>query len=151
MKLDDIVAMWQTDSVLNEINLGSASIEIPKLHHKYMTIYTGEKLKLIKNQSDLAVLKKLKTEFYTMGPSTKDGSDLPTHWTVKKLPPKGAIIRTDAPMYVETDDDVVEFTLKVSHQLLKVEYLESVLKMLTARTFHIKNAIEFIKFRGGAI
>ena len=143
MKLDDILQMWEEDSVVDKQNLSDEALKISKLHHKYYRIFINERLTLRKYESELKVLKKDKFEFYTQGPTEE------THNLGWRLPPIGKILRSDAGMYVDTDQDIINLTLKIGIQHEKVDFLESVLKSLVNRGFNIKAAIEFEKFKVG--
>lgn len=142
MKLDDIYDMWGIDSEVDKTELGEESLKIPKLHNKYFKVYSAEKLLLRKYESEMKALKLQKYEFYTMGPT----EDTPNTW---KLPPRGMILKTDLPMYIEGDKDIIDMSLKIGLQQEKVELLESIIKSLTNRGFQIKAAIDWYKFTMG--
>jgi hypothetical protein len=143
MKIDSIYEEWGKDSEIDKTELGDESIRIPKLHHKYYQIYTAEKMLLRKYDADMRKLKLDKYEFYTMGPN----EDTPKDW---KLPPRGMILKTDIPMYIEGDKDIIDLSLRIGIQQEKVDLLESIIKSLTNRGFQIKAAIDFLKFTMGA-
>lgn len=143
MKLDDIFAMWDEDSTIDKQNLSDEALKISKLHHKYYRIFINERLTLRKYESDLKILKRDKFEFYTQGPTEE------THKLGWKLPPIGRILKNDANMYVDTDQDIVSLSLKIGIQHEKTNLLESILKSLVNRGFNIKAAIDFEKFKTG--
>ena len=143
MKLEAIQEEWGRDSDVDKTELGDEALKIPKLHHKYYQIYTAEKMLLRKYESDMKQLKLVKYEFYTMGPN----EDTPKDW---RLPPRGMILKSDVPMYMEADRDIVDMSLKIGMQQEKVELLESIIKSLTNRGFQIKSAIDWFKFTMGA-
>jgi hypothetical protein len=41
MKFEDVFASWEKDSVIDRTELADESLKIPKLHHKYYSIYVG--------------------------------------------------------------------------------------------------------------
>lgn len=143
MKFEDIFAAWEKDSNIDRTELADESLKIPKLHHKYYTIYVAEKASLRRLESDLKKLKLEKYEFFTLGPNedTKDKG-----W---RLPARGMILRADIPMYMEGDQDIIDLSLKIGIQQEKVEFLESIIKSFQSRGFAIKNAIDFIRFTMG--
>jgi hypothetical protein len=98
---------------------------------------------LRKFESDMKQLKLAKYEFYTMGP-TEETQD--KGW---QLPPRGMILKSDIPMYMDADQDIINMSLKIGLQQEKVELLESIIKSLTNRGFQIKSAIEWTKFTMG--
>lgn len=143
MKLDDIYQEWENDSEINRNELGDEALRIPKLHHKYFRIFSQERLTLRKLELDLKQLKLEKFEFFTQGPTPEQ------HEKGWKLPPQGKILKSEANNYVDTDNEVVQLSLRIGMQLEKIELLESVIKTLTNRGFNIKSAIEWEKFKVG--
>lgn len=143
MKLDDIYQEWEKDSEINRNELGDEALRIPKLHHKYFKIFSHERLTLRKLELDLKQLKLEKFEFFTQGPTPEQ------HERGWKLPPQGKILKSEANNYVDTDNEVVQLSLRIGMQLEKIELLESVIKTLTNRGFNIKSAIEWEKFKVG--
>ena len=144
MKLDEIYAEWDKDSKIDTTDLGNESIKIPQLHNKYFKVYTSEKLLLRKYEAEMRELKLEKYEFYTQGP-TKETQE--KNWN---LPAKGLILKSDIPMYMDGDKQLIEMSLKIGYQQEKIELLESIIKGLVNRGFQIKSAIDWHKFTMGA-
>jgi hypothetical protein len=143
MKFEDIYIEWEQDSNIDISELDHESLKIPKLHHKYYTIFVVEKNILRKYESEMKKLKLVKFEFYGQGPSIEQKNK---GW---KLPPKGNVIRADIPMYLDADDDMIELSLRIGIQQEKIEFLDSIIKSLNVRNFNIKNSIDFIKWKSG--
>jgi hypothetical protein len=144
MKLEEIFGQWKDDSVIDKTELGDEALKIPKLHHKYYQMFTHERLLLRKYEADFKNLKLSKYEFYTMGP-TEESRD--KGW---QLPARGMILKSDLPMYMEADKDIIDMSLRIGMQQEKIELLESIIKSLVNRGFQIKSAIEWTKFTMGA-
>lgn len=143
MKIEEIVELWKEDSNIDRTELGDEAIKIPKLHHKYYEIFIKERLQLRYFESEMKQLKLDKYEFYTQGPN----EDTPSNW---KLPPKGMILKTDIPMYMDADKEIIQLSLKIGLQQEKTEFLEAIIKTLNNRGFNIKAAIEWQRFTMGA-
>ena len=144
MTIDEILEMWKIDSEVDITELANEAIKISKMHHKYYEIFIKEKLICKKYESDYKRLKLEKYEFYTQGPNEE---------TIEKgweLPAKGLLLKSDIPMYMEADTDLINTSLKIGYQQEKVEMLESILKSLNSRGYNVKSAIDFIKFTSGA-
>jgi len=60
------------------------------------------------------------------------------------------VLKSDVPMHIEADQDIINLNLKIAMQQEKVDVLESIIKSIKDRGFQIKNAIEFEKFKVGA-
>lgn len=143
MKLDDIRNMWSLDAKIDGTELSAESLRIPSLHSKYYGIFTEERLRLRKYETDMKKLRLQKYEFFTQGP-TKE-----THELGWELPPVGKVIKSEVSNYIDADDDIIQLTLKIGIQQEKVEMLESVIRGLNNRGYLIKNAIDFAKFKMG--
>jgi thymidylate synthase len=144
MNIDEIMSEWKTDSEIDVTELADESIKIAKLHQKYYEYLIKEKLLFKKNESDLKLLKLEKYEFYTQGHNEE---------TLKKgweLPSKGMVIKSEIPMYLEGDKDIINLNLKISYQQEKIDLLQSIIKSLNNRGYNIKSAIDWIKFTSGA-
>lgn len=143
MKFEEIFASWEKDSEIDKTNLAEESLIIPKLHHKYYTMFVTERSVLRKLEAEMKRLKLDKYEFYTQGPTeeTKEKG-----W---RMPARGMILKADIPMYMESDQDIIDLSLKIGMQQEKVEFIESILKTLQTRGYIIKNAIDFVKFTMG--
>lgn len=144
MNIDEIMSEWKTDSEIDVTELADESIKIAKLHQKYYEYLIKEKLLFKKNESDLKLLRLEKYEFYTQGHNEE---------TLKKgweLPSKGMVIKSEIPMYLEGDKDIINLNLKMSYQQEKIDLLQSIIKSLNNRGYNIKSAIDWIKFTSGA-
>jgi hypothetical protein len=72
MTLDDILTEWHKDAIINDTDLDSlsqANSDIPKLHAKYLRIYTQENLSYKSLEKEFSKLKLEKTLFYQDGPT----------------------------------------------------------------------------------
>lgn len=144
MKLEEIFELWSEDCKINKHELGDEALKISSLHQKYYRIFIKEKLVLKKYETELKQLKLEKYEFFVQGP-TQDQKD--RGWNP---PPIGRILKTEAPTYVDADDDVIKQTLKIAAQQEKVALLESIIRTLRDRNFNIRAAIDWERFKVGS-
>ena len=143
MTLDAIFSLWEKDSVIDRLELSNSSLDTPKLHHKYLRIYSAENIRLKKMEQDANVLYKLKTEYYI---GTLDQETMKERgWEPNAL----KILKADLPTYIKADTDIINSNLALGLQKEKVSVLESILKTIANRGFAIKNAIDYIKFQAG--
>lgn len=144
MKLEDILTEWRQDSEVNKTELGEESLKISKLHSKYYSILSSERLLLKKFDADLKILKLQKYEFFLDGPNEETQA---RGW---RLPAKGRVtLKSDIPMHMDADDDIIQLNLKIALQLEKLELLESIVKILMGRSYTIRNAIDWQRFMHG--
>ena len=134
MNLDTLNEMWEKDSQLNDEKLDHDSLEIPKLHAKYLRLYNS--FTTLRDQAELDVKRtyRLRWEYYT-GKAEKP------------FPLK--LIKTDVPIYLEADEVYSKSVLKLKYYNQMVEALKAIMQAINNRSFYIKNAIEFAKFLKG--
>lgn len=143
MKLEDIQILWDKDSKINPVDLATESLRVPDLHNKYYKIYTNERLLLSKWELEFKKLYKEKYEYY-MG--IMDEGELRVNgWEPFTL----KVLKADLPIYMEADQDITNFSHKLSLQKEKINFLEALIKNLNNRGFLIKNAIDWNKFTNG--
>ena len=143
MKLEDIQSLWDQDSKINPVDLATESLKIPELHNKYYKIYTQERLLLNKWELESKALHKEKYEYY-MG-IMDQGALKANGWEPFTL----KVLKADLPIYMDSDQDILNAAKKLSLQKEKINFLESVIKNLNNRGFLIKNAIDWNKFTNG--
>ena len=143
MKLEEIHDMWTQDCEINRIELGEEALKIPKLHSKYLRMFSEERMVLRKLLEDRGALRLLKTDYYR---GVLPEEDLRANgWEPFRL----SVLKSDLPTYLDADKDVVRINLKISVQQEKVDTLEAIIKSISNRGFLIKSAIDFEKFKVG--
>jgi hypothetical protein len=144
MKLEEIQQHWERDSTVDRTELGEESLRIPQLHSKYFKFFSAERLLLRKMEYEYKSLHKEKCEYYA---GTLDENTLNANgWEPFAL----RVLRADIPMYLDSDTDIRNASLKIKMQEEKVEFLESILKSLPNRGYQIAQAIAWEKFKVGA-
>ena len=147
MKLESIQELWTSDCVLDDLQLDVESTRIPELHNKYFKIFSDEKLRLVKYESKMKELSKLKWRYYT-GKLDKDSLDK-LGWEPFELDIKSRN-KLDIDRFLNSDKDIIEMQEKIEYQKEKINYLESIIKTIINRNFLIKSIIDWRKFTSGA-
>lgn len=132
MRIEEIQKMADEDLKIDEHNLESESINTPALYNKYLKLFTQESYKYKSYEQELRKIYKQKYEHYKVEHSI-------------------ALKDSEIANFVKGDDEYIEVEQKLIMAKEKVQYIESILKQLTQKTYHIKNAIEYIKFKNGLI
>ncbi len=143
MNLNDLKAMVTDDIVMDDTELDIESLKTPQLHNKYLNFYHDEKLILVKQDEEYKRLYRLKWEYYT-GKLDQD--------TLNKLewePFQLNILKADIDKYLNSDEDLSLIRLRLSYTKEKVDYLESVIKIIANRQWNIRSAIDWRKFLNG--
>jgi hypothetical protein len=143
MKLEEIQELWAKDSRIDSSILGDESIRIPSLHNKYFKILSQVRLNHKRLQTDYRNMLRLKHEYYTGSISNED---LKEHgWKLSPL----KILRTDLQMYLDSDKDLIDISLKIALQEEKLDFLKDIIKSINNRNYVISNAINWLKFTNG--
>ena len=141
MNLESIQEMWQKDSIIDPDNLHDESLKIPQLHSKYYTLYNT--ITLLREKSletyNRVILERY--NYYTGKATAEVYAEEPFPYKVRE---KDAIQR-----HMDADERLSKIDLKVRYYDVMLKFLEEVIKMISNRTYQIKNAIEFMKFQAG--
>ncbi len=140
MKIDDILAGIEKDSVIDERDLSLASLKIPQIHAKWQRILFDE-VKILQGLELAASEKKRERAEYYLGKAPEQA------YIEEPLDLK--ILRSDLDLYLNSDSVLAEFEAKRQLQKHKIKTIEDFMKLLHNRGFHIKNAIDFQKFLAG--
>ena len=143
MKLEDIQEFWHRDSEIDYTELGTESIRIPQIHDKYLKIFTDERIRLKGVEFELSKLVRTKTEYYSGKMSQEE---LERRGWEQYL---GRLLKNEIANYIESDDDVIKLKQQLVVLQEKINYLDSVIRMINNRGFQIKNALDWLKFSHG--
>ena len=64
-KLEELLEMWQADSIIDRTEPSKALLDIPKLHSKYLNIVSRYRLLSKEAEFKIAKMRRLKWEYYT--------------------------------------------------------------------------------------
>ena len=143
MNINDIKKMVQEDVQIDNTNLDYEASVIPQQHNKYLSILSDEKLILAKLEADLNVLRRDKWLFYSGKLSSERLKEL--GWEPFEL----SLIRQDLDKFIESDSDIIQLSMRIVVQKEKVDYIESVVKLVSNKIWSIRASIEWIKFTQG--
>lgn len=143
MTLEEVLDTWDNDSNIDKTNLGNNALEISRLHAKWLRILAYERLRLRQLETEVKRLRLDKHEFYTLGP-TKE-----THERGWVPPPVGRILNKDLDTYMQADPDVIKLNLRVALQAEVVSSVETILREIQGRNWHIGRAIDWAKLQAG--
>jgi hypothetical protein len=144
MKIDEILEMWKDECELDITHLDRSQAEAPKLHHKYTRLLINESLRFKKLEAQYKYIREERYYFLTCG---TDHQYKAREW---KLPARGNILKEDIKRYIESDEMVLEYQLKMAAQQEKLKLLESIIQQLNNRSFQIKNILEWKRLTEGA-
>ena len=139
--LETIQKMWNEDSKIDPDNLHTESLNIPSLHAKYYDLYNNLMLLRKKAEQQKRNIRHERYEYYS-------GKSDPDVYIQNPFPKK---IRDKETMakYLDADEKLSGVSLKVEYYDVMLKFIEDILKMISQRTYHVKNAIEYMRFQSG--
>jgi hypothetical protein len=139
--LDTIQKMWEKDSKIDIDNLHTESLNIPVLHAKYFDLYNNILLLKKKAEQQKKNIRHQRYEYFT-------GKADPDVYVENPFPKK---IRDKETLqgYLDSDEKLMQVSLKVDYYETMLSYIDSILKMIFNRTYQIKNSIEYMRFQSG--
>jgi hypothetical protein len=141
ISLDEIQMMWKEDSDINIDDLHNESLKVPLLHSKYYEIYNN--VTLLRKQAliNYKVKKLERSNFYSGKADPEIYKDEPFPYKIRD---KESLSR-----YLDADEYLNKVLLKIDYYDTILKYLEEIIKMISNRTYQIKNSIEFLRFQAG--
>lgn len=140
MDLTSIQEMWERDSKIDDILLDKASLKIPQLHQKYLTLLNEFKLLQKKKYFELKKLRHKKSLYYSGKLPPDEYADKPFNYKVMK---------SDVPGWVEVDDDIQKVEMQYEYYQTVIDTLQEILRQVHQMSYNIKNAITWRSFTGG--
>jgi hypothetical protein len=141
-KLEELLEMWASDSVIDKTEPSQALLNIPKLHSKYLNILSRYRLLSKESEFKVAKMRRLKWEYYT---GKLDQQTLKTHgW--EQFP---YTLKSEVSNYLESDEDIFRLVAQKKMHDEIVEVCNSILKELSARTFQLRDFIQWERFIQG--
>lgn len=146
LKLDDVLEMWKKDSVIDEMNLDTSSLESAKLHSKYLELLSVTKLQLKKKEMEFKILLRDKWLWYN-GKMSKADQDA-RGWGYDPL--SGLkILKSEMDHFYNTDQHIQAAQGQIEYLKTVIDTLTQILENIKWRHTQIKNAIEWRRFTSG--
>lgn len=139
--IEMIKSMWEKDSHIDIDNLHEESLKIPVLHAKYYDIYNSLVLLKTKAEQQRKNIRHERYEYYSgkADPDVYQKDPFP-----KKVRDKDAMQK-----YLDADEKLSTVSMKIEYYQVMINYIDSILKQVSNRTYQIKNSIEFLRFSAG--
>jgi len=148
MQLEDILKLWETDSVIDDVNLDETSIKGARLHSKYLELYSIAKLNLKKKELNMAHLRKDKWLYYN-GKMSKEEMDA-RGWPYDPFSGMAKPLKSDMELFYSTDTDTMKLQGQIEYQCTIVEALKDIMDNIKWRHTTIKNIIDHRRFVSGS-
>lgn len=141
MNLENLQEMWKRDSVIDTDLYCEESTKVPQLHMKYMEFFSM--FSLMKKEKEILLKQMIKEKWlYYKGKAPSS--------VYKEMPFDLKLTSKDEiEMFIDADEEIGKMQYKLEYINQTLNFLEGVLRQLNNRTFQIKNAIEWEKFKNG--
>lgn len=146
VKIDDLMEEWKKDSSIDHAEPVLELSRIPSLHAKYLNIRTYHNMVVKKLTNDYNTQKQIKMAWYRG--DLNNPEDLAKYKLEANLQP----CQTTAMAQIKLDGDHDLNTIlakKMIHEEI-VDYCESVIKEIGARTYQLNSIVRFIIFSNGS-
>ena len=140
---EELLKMWEKDAGFNKAVLDDESLNIPKLHHKYLSIYLGIKSTKVALGYKLEDLRKNKELYYSGQGTADEYKEKPFDLKLKT--------RAGVDKHVNTDPDVVKILRRIEYSEVLLEGLSHIMTQIQWRNQHVKNAIDYMRFTSGSL
>ena len=141
MNLEQIQEMWEKDSKIDPDNLHDESLKVPQLHSKYYILYNTITLLRERAREQDAKVRLERYNYYTGKAPAETYVEEPFPYKVRE---KDAIQR-----HLDADDRMNKIDMKIKYYDTMLKFLEEIIRVVSNRTYQIKNAIEWNKFQAG--
>ena len=140
MNLEEIQKLWEKDSKIDEVMLDEASLKIPRLHHKYLTLHSEYTLLSKKKGQELKKLEHKKWLYYS-------GKAAPEEYENNPFPHK--VMKGDVQNWISVDEQIQKVEMQIDYYNTTLGVLNEILKQIHQMSYNIKNTIEWRRFVGG--
>ena len=140
--LEQILKLWEKDSVIDQTEPSKELLKIPVYHSKYLAILTKHKIASKKAHFDYLRMRKVKWEYFTGKLSQEELDEY--GWE-----PFQFALKSDINTYLEADKDLIKLLEKKVYHEETVSVIESIMQELKQRTWQLRDFISWEKFIGG--
>lgn len=145
MTLDEILDLWNKDSIIDDNDLGTHAIETAQLHSKYLNILMETKLRKSKLNIDFDILRKNKFRYYRGELTRKELEEFGWEaWQYNKP------LKNEMDEFLKGDEDLSKIKQRLEYIDAMIYALETIMQQIKSRDWSIKNAITWKQFLAGS-
>ena len=140
--LEQILKMWEKDSIIDQTEPSKELLNIPVYHSKYLGILTKHKIASKKSHFDYLRMRKIKWEYFTG--KLSENELIEYDWE-----PFQFALKSDINTYLEADKDLIKLLEKKVYHEEAISVIESIMQELKQRTWQLRDFISWEKFIAG--
>jgi hypothetical protein len=146
MELKDLQQNWLDDSTIDQTKLNDEAARSISLHAKYINILSTLKFQMLTAEKDYIRIRRIKTKYYN-GEMTLD--ELKHYeldqWQAKKP------TKTVMEELLQSDEDLIDYRMKIEELTILRDYTESVVKTLNSRVYAVRDIINYLQWSQGSM
>ena len=147
MNLDEIKLMWESDCEIDDIELDNASLEVPKLHAKYLDLLSSKLM--VQKQYQMKYDTLLRDKWLWYNGKLDDETRETYGWAPDAL--DGVrVMKNEMHHFFNADKDLQELSAKMEYLKITVDFIKECMQNITWRHQTIKNTIDWRKFMAGS-
>ncbi len=146
MDYNKIKNEWEKDCNIDSMKLDESSRETPKLHSKYLHMYSVQRLHIKKMESEQKILLKEKWLYYNGKMSEEEVKErgwIPDPFNGLK------ILKGEMDYYYDSDPEIQKSEELLAYDKIILDYLKEILDTLKWRHQTIGNMIKWRQFQSG--
>ena len=146
LNLEDVLNEWEKDSVIDRNNPDQSTVDIAKMHSKYLKLHALTKLQLKKTEISQKMLLKDKWLYYNGKMSAEEIDD--KGW--KYDPFDGLrVMKGEMDYYYNSDPDIQKTEEKITYYKTLLETLQEIIDTIKWRHTAIGNIVKWHQFQAG--
>lgn len=146
LNLEEILEHWSNDCNIDEHNLDKSSVDIAKLHAKYLQLLSVYKLQKKKSEMNQKILLKDKWLYYNGKMTEKQ--IIEKNWEFDPFDGM-KIMKGDMNHYYDSDPDIQKSEEKIIYYKTLIETLQEIVETLRWRHQTISNIIKWKVYQSG--
>lgn len=140
MTIEELLTMWVEDSKIDGSQLDTESINVPRLHSKYLKLLSGARLKLRRLKLRQKTLTRDLVDYYRG--DLNNPEDLAR---LNKEPWPKSVMKADIPSYVDSDEQMLQLLTAMIAQEEIVDVCTEIIKSINSRGYQIGTAVNYKK------
>ena len=148
MNIEQVLEMWKTDSIIDDLKLDDTTIKMARIHSKYLELITIAKIRRKKKDLDYKTLLKDKWLYYN-GKLSKEQIDI-FQWEYDPFGGLNKPLKGDMNYYYNADTDIQKAQAALEYDKVLIETLEEIMSTIRWRHQNIGNIIKWRSFEAGA-
>jgi len=148
MNIEQVLEMWKTDSIIDDLKLDDTTIKMARIHSKYLELITIAKMAKKKKELDYKILLKNKWLYYGSKLSKEQLDEL--GWEYDPYKGLNKPLKGQMNYYYDADTDIQKAQAALEYDKVLIETLEEIMGTIRWRHQNIGNIIKWRSFEAGA-